>query len=112
MGLNTSLEEIERCGRRSIGRHILTGSILNNRHLTDERYNVTKELHQATDTHVATSADTEYGEDTAGYKTLTDTLTHLVPGLLSHAGIHVRPLEVLTGSGSLYQSGLPLLCLL
>ena len=111
MGFNTRLEEVQRSRCRSVGRHILAGSILDDGHLADERNHVAEELHQTAYTHVTTSADTEYGEDRTCHQALADTLTHLVltEVLALEELLHQR---IVTGSGSLYQSSLPLLRLL
>ena len=108
MGLHTCLEEIERCRSVGVGRNILAGSILDNGHLADERHHITQELHQTAYTHVATCADTEYGENRTCNEALADTLTHLVlcQILTLEELLHQR---VVASSSSLYQSGLHLL---
>ncbi len=108
MGLHTSLEEVERCGSRSISRHILTGSILDDGHLADEGHDVAEELHQAADTHVTACADAEHGEDAACHESLADTLTHFI--LRKVFGLEELLHEcVVTGGGGLNKCSLHLL---
>ena len=45
--LKQTQEEIERCGSTGISGNLLTSSILDNRHLADERNHIAEELHQA-----------------------------------------------------------------
>ena len=78
MWFHTRLEEVERLWTITVWRNLLTTSIMNLRHLVNERNNITQELHQTTNTHALTCTYAENREDRTGNKTLTNTCTQLI----------------------------------
>ncbi len=104
MRFHTCLEEIQGGGSRSVGRHILSGSILDDRHLTDERNHVAQELHQTAHTHVLSCTNAEHRIDAACDETFADTLAHFIFCQIFRLEefLHQR---VVTGCCCLHQGG-------
>ena len=75
---HTRLEKVNALRAIAVRSNFLTTSIVQLRHIVNERNHIAQELHQAANAHRLTCANTEYREDATSYQSLADTLTHLI----------------------------------
>ena len=80
MWLHTSLEEIQRLRTVRIRSNLFATSVVQLRHLANERNYITQEFHQAAYTHILACANAEYWEYRACNQTLADTLAKFIFG--------------------------------